>query len=342
MAGRLIRRSAVALLAAALFLAGCAGGGSDDAASENKDGAFPVTIEHKFGSTEITEEPERVVALGYQEQDPILALGVTPVAARYWFGDETDLIFPWAEDEVDGAEPVILNMPDGINFEKIATLEPDLILGVYSGMTARDHELLSQLAPTVAQPDEYIDYGTPWQVHTVTVGKALGREDRARELVADLEARFDEVRAAHPQWEGQTVVVATPGVQAGQFATFASEDPRPRFFATLGFQVPAEIDQLAGDSFYFDISPERVDLLDADLLVWDQLSYLEGGRATIEADPRVQQLDAMQDGRTIFLPPDLEYAFAFNSVLSLPFLLDGVVPMIEAAADGDPATVPAN
>ncbi|MGH3475788.1 MAG: iron-siderophore ABC transporter substrate-binding protein [Pseudonocardiaceae bacterium] len=330
------------LLAAALLAAGCSGDdGSATGSSASGAGSFAVTIEHKFGTTEITEEPERVVSVGYQEHDPILALGITPIAVRYWFGDESDVIFPWAEDEAGGADPEILNMPDGIDFEKIAALQPDLILGVYSGMTARDFELLSQIAPTVAQNDKYIDFGTPWQEHTLTVGKALRREDRARELVADLEARFNEVRAAHPEWEGRSAVVATYG-EDGKFSAFASEDPRARFFTSLGFTVPAEIDQLAGDQFYTEISAERAGLLDADLLVWDQLSYLPGGRATVEANPLVQRLNAMQDGRALFLPEDLEYAFAFNTVLSLAFLLDGIVPMVEAATDGDPATVPAN
>lgn len=333
---------AAGLLAATLLAAGCSGDdGSATGSSASGDGSFAVTIDHKFGTTEITEEPGRVLSLGYQEHDPILALGVTPIAVRYWFGDESDVIFPWAQDEAGGAEPEILNMPDRINFEKIAALKPDLILGVYSGMTARDYELLSQIAPTVAQTDEHIDYGTPWQEHTLAVGKVLGREDRARELVADLEARFDQVRAAHPEWNGRSAIVATYG-EDGKFSAFASEDPRSRFFTSLGFKVPAEIDQLAGDQFYTEISAERVSLLDADLLLWDQLSYLPGGRATVEANPLVGRLDAMQDGRAVFLPEDLEYAFAFNTVLSLPFLLDGVVAMVEAATDGDPATVPAN
>jgi hypothetical protein len=103
-------------------------------------------------------------------------------------------------------------------------------------------------------------------------------------LIAGVEARFDEVRAAHPEWEGRSAVVATYG-EDGQFSAFASEDPRARFFTSLGFQVPAEIDQLAGDQFYTEISRERADLLDADLLVWDQLSYTPGGRATVETNP---------------------------------------------------------
>ncbi|MGH3896784.1 MAG: hypothetical protein ACRDTA_00740 [Pseudonocardiaceae bacterium] len=135
------------------------------------------------------------------------------------------------------------------------------------------------------------------------------------------------------------MVVATYGEDA-EFSAFASEDPRARFFPSLGFQVPAQIDQLAGDQFYTEISQERADLLNADLLVWDQLSYTPGGTATVQANPLVQRLDSMSDGHAVFLTGDLEYAFAFNTVLSLSFLLDGVVPMLEAATDGDPATSP--
>ncbi|MGH8908546.1 MAG: hypothetical protein ACRD0K_19125 [Egibacteraceae bacterium] len=38
-------------------------------------GGFPVTIDHKYGSAEVTAEPSRVVTVGVTEQDPVLALG---------------------------------------------------------------------------------------------------------------------------------------------------------------------------------------------------------------------------------------------------------------------------
>lgn len=254
----------MAAAAAVMFAAAC-GERSPDARAVSAPeggpakGAFPVTIEHKYGSTQITEEPNRVLSLGFQEHDAIFALGVTPIAVRYWFGGKTDVIFPWADDEAAGARPEILEMPyDNLNFEKIASLRPDLILGIYSGMTDRDYETLAKIAPTVAQTGDYVDYGVPWQDMTRTVGRALGRAERADKLVTDLEARFDGVRSQNPAFAGKTVAVATYSGAGQDPGFFASEDPRSRFFTSLGFKVPAALDQIAGDKFFGTVSAERL------------------------------------------------------------------------------------
>jgi len=104
------------------------------------------------------------------------------------------------------------------------------------------------------------------------------------------------------------------------------------FFTSLGFTIEPALDDIAGDEFYGTISAERLDVLDTDLLIWDQLQYVEGGKAAVEADPLVQKLAAMREQRTVFMEGDLENAFAFNSVLSLPFVLDAVLPMLRSAA----------
>lgn len=71
---------------------------------------FPVTIAHKYGSTTIPSEPQRVIALGYTDQDPIIALGVQPVAVRYFFGDPQQAYWPWAAGRQSGTAPTVLNM----------------------------------------------------------------------------------------------------------------------------------------------------------------------------------------------------------------------------------------
>lgn len=318
----------MATLCAATLLTGCAQ--TETAPPREGPGAFPVTIDHRYGSTTIEHEPQRVVTIGFQEHDFVLALGVAPVGARYWYGPEDDVIQPWAEPAADrvGADPTILNM-ESLSIEAVAALRPDLILGLYSGITGDEYERLSRVAPTVAQPAEYVDYGVPWQETTRIIGTALGRADRADRLVGDVEARFAATREANPQFEGRSVVVAAYGSE--NVGVFASQDPRSRFFTELGFRVPQRFDDLARDLFYATLSFEQIPLLDTDLLVWDQTSFTPDGRATIERDPLVRRLAATTEERSIFMEGQTEAAFGWNTVLSLPRALDGIEPLLRRA-----------
>ncbi len=187
-------------------------------------------------------------------------------------------------------------MPYGeLDYEKIAALEPDLVSGVYSGITAEEYERLSQIAPTITQTDDYVDFGMPWQEMTVTVGRAVGRAAQAEQIVADVEARFAAAREQHPEFVGASVAVAS-GPNQGQYSIYASEDARTHVFTLLGFEVPAQIDEITGTSFYATISAEQAELLDRDLLVFHQLQFSEGGREAIASDPLIRQLAAFEQG----------------------------------------------
>jgi iron complex transport system substrate-binding protein len=299
-----------------------------DAAPKPADGVFPVTLKHKFGETTVVAEPKRVIALGYSDQDPILALGVKPIATRYWWGDEQMAAFPWAQDELGDAKPEVLKMQE-LNFEKLAALKPDLIVATYAGIKAEEFETLSKIAPTVAQSGEYLDYGMPWQETTLMIGKALGREAQAQTLVADIEQRFAALREKYPAWAGKSVIIGSPF--EGKFGFMASQDPRSRMFASLGFKVPDAFDKIADGSFYGTVSSERIDLLNTDLIVFHQLQWVKGGRAAIESDALLTRTEPLKEKRVIFLEGELDDAFQFNSVLSLPQVLDKVAPMIAVA-----------
>lgn len=307
------------------------------AAAQDED-VFPITIEHKFGETTITEAPERVVAIGFTDQDPLLALGVVPVAVRYWYGDEEDAIFPWADEAAGDEQPIVLNMDFGaLNYEAILELDPDLITAVYSGITEEEYEALSQIAPTIAQSDEYIDFGMPWQETTLLIGAALGKAEEAEALVSETEAQVIAAREAHPEFEGQSVAVVY-AYSAGSYGFYTAQDPRGRFFADLGFVIPDEFVEIAGDSFYADVSLERVDLLDRDLVVIVGLQFIEGGREEIESDPILQTLKAVEEGRILYVASEVDDALQFNTVLSLPYLLEGLVPEIQTLVGGAEAT----
>ena len=205
------------------------------------------------------------MSIGYNEHDFLLALGVIPVALRDWYGEQPNSVWPWAQDELGGATPEVLPATD-LNFEQIAALEPDLIVGVWSGMTAEDYELLRAIAPTVAQPETYDDYGTPWQEQTRILGAATGRTAEAEAVVADVEGQIVAARKAHPEWEGQTSSVAFV-TEEGPGA-YASQDTRSRFVQDLGFEIPEINDSDDENSFYLQLSAEDITALDVGVLVW--------------------------------------------------------------------------
>lgn len=322
--------------AGGLLVFGAAGCGTGRSGGDASGSAEVRKIQHKYGSTEVSGSPERVVTVGYNEQDPVLALGVEPVGVRDWFGDRPNAVWPWARDELGEAEPEVLASGE-LNFERIAALEPDLILGIFSGMTEDEYETLSEIAPTIAQPEGYVDYGVPWREQTRIIGRALGLEERARGVISDVEARFAEARQSHPEFEGATGAVAFLD-EGGTYNVYGPEDLRGRFMRALGFELPPEISELAGDEFFAGISEERLDLLDVDALVW--IVNSQDAADALRNNPLYGRLDVAKKGRDLFLDVNdpIAGALSFSTVLSLPFALDRLTPMLAAAIDGDTAT----
>jgi iron complex transport system substrate-binding protein len=335
-----IPRAAVAAAAGLLVLLAACGpneSNSDAGAAETGATGFPVSIENKFGTTTITAEPKRVVTVGLVEQDALLALGVVPVATTEWFGDKPGAIWPWAEQKLGGAaKPEVLQDKDGIQFEKIAALNPDLIIALYSGLSAEDYATLSKMAPVVAQPKDTVDYGVSWQTVATTVGMAVGRKAQADKIVADIEALFTKIKKDHPEFAAKDAMMAT--TYEGYWV-YGPQDPRGRLLADMGFTMPAGLGDVTGKEFGANLSKERTDLLDTDVLVW-LLDAYDADKAKVQGDPLYSKLKVNTEGRDIYLVSEEQVgaATSFISVLSLPFLLDKLVPQIAKAVDGNPAT----
>ncbi|MFI6866933.1 ABC transporter substrate-binding protein [Nocardia sp. NPDC050406] len=327
--GRRVLSVVLGLLLAASVLSAC--GSTDSAATGDmpavtpEAGAYPVTVEHRFGATTIEQAPKRIAVVGYADDEYVLAFGAVPVLTRKWFNDQVE---DWKVPYLQGKSQNLVDLGSAaIPVEKVVAAKPDLIIGVNSAMTQQDYDSLSKIAPVIAPRAGYIDYGMPWQDKTRQIGAALGQPAKAEQLIGEVEAKFTAVRAAHPEWAGRTAAVAT--YSNGQPRVFGREDGRSRFFQNLGFRTPTEYDALTGDKFFVDVSLENARLLDQDLLIWDQLSYTAGGRPTITGNPSLAVLAAMRENRAIYLENSVEKAFGWQTILSIPVALDGIVPLIE-------------
>jgi iron complex transport system substrate-binding protein len=320
------------LTALVALSASACGGGEDDAgqsAGPSDGGAFPVTIEHEHGSTTIEAEPERVVTIGYTDQDFVLALGVRPVGVREWIGERPHATWPWARDELGDAKPEVL--PAGeLNIEQVAALRPDVIIGIYAGLKPQEYEQLSRIAPTVPASGKHVPYGTPWQEQTLLTGRALGREAEAEQLVSDVEAQFERAREEHPEFARATALFAYRE-GPGKFGAYASADPRGRFLQALGFQASDRVDELAGDQFWASVSVEQLRLLDEDVIVLIDLVSIAADRDELMREPLFRRLDAVREGRDVYPAEDPAAALSFSSPLSLPLAIDAIVPQLAEA-----------
>jgi iron complex transport system substrate-binding protein len=313
--------AAAAALALAAGLTAC-GDDSEPAAAggETDSGAETITVDHMFGSTEITGVPQRVVTIDLQWTDVMLAMGVEPVGYSVdSFMPESGV--PWQELPADAAP---LALDDGPPIEQIAELQPDLIVGSYSIADEAVYEQLSGIAPTIAGLDA--QQVTPWQDLVRTAGELLGEPDRAEEIIADVDGRVDAVAADLPGLEGKTFSLAQYVVGDSLYVVADEQDGSSVFFQQLGMTMypPVKAEGEATGDTRIVVSTERSDLLQADVLAF----LVNGGDESDLADiPGFDQLP----GTVAVLDYPTIVGLNTPSPLSLPYSLEQLRPYLEEA-----------
>ncbi|SNT53097.1 iron-siderophore ABC transporter substrate-binding protein [Rhodococcoides kyotonense] len=329
---------AAAAAAAAVVLSACSSSSDDSAAqtTSSGDGVFPVTVEHAFGETTVESEPKRVVVAGYTEQDTVLALGVKPVAVTEWYGEQPYATWPWAQDALGDATPEVLSADDGFQYERIAALNPDLIIATNAGLDQDSYTKLSELAPTIAQSGDFTEYFEPWDVQARNIGKALGKEAEVEEQIDAIADKFAAARSENPEFDGTKAIFLQNAFYDG--AAIAYQNGLSTDFLTdLGFVVPSEIDQYATDGGgQANIPLENLSVLNAaDVLLWG--TETPEDRTTLEQEPVYQNLDAVKENKLVFTDGVTAGAIYFTSLLSLPYVIDNLTPAFASTLAGDGA-----
>ena len=297
--------------------------------------ADPLTLPHAFGETRLDPEAvERIVSVGYHEQDFLYALGLAPVGVHEWFGNQPYATWPWAEAarKAAGAEPEVQKGFE-IDVEWVWSLEPDLIIASFAPMDAQLYAQLSEIAPVIGPPAGFPAWGATWEEELRLIARATGRDRQATEVIAALGAQIAQAKQDYPEFAGTSGTMAH--FAEGQVIGYRRSDGANRLLASLGIETPAEFDSLTRPGGNFPVSPERMDIFDLDVLIWlvDPAS-----RATITALPSWRNTRAAREGRAIWADEQLMGAMSFQSPLSISWGLTHLLPQIAVALDGDPAT----
>ncbi|MEM7271826.1 MAG: ABC transporter substrate-binding protein [Actinomycetota bacterium] len=288
--------------------------GQDDAG-----GTYPVTIEHDLGSTTVEATPTRVVSITDQgELAALLALDVMPIAYGQRIPGEVDYLAAEGLYE-SGAEVIDANVE--INFEQLAGLEPDLIVGQIGFITPENIATFEAIAPTI--PIGFDD----WREGLRDVGAAIDDTEAAEAKIAELDALIEAFPERVPFVEGRSVSVALgfPGFGIYQLT---NQSVLGELLAAAG-AVPLPDPTSDQDPSGNQLSLEQISLIDGEgLILLDFEGASAGGGADAQAfwneQPLFPTLPSVEAERFTYWSGGEAAASNFINALTIPVLLDAL------------------
>lgn len=273
---------------------------SGAASPQASSNAFPVEITSALGTATIAEAPKRVATWGWGSTEAAISVGVYPVAVaeQSWTVGAGNLL-PWVEaayDEAGVEKPAVLTDADGgatFPYEELIAADPDLIVAPYSGLTQEQFDTLSDIAPVVAYPEA--PWTTGWQDTITITAEALGRSAEGAKVLSGIDDSLATMKAAHPEFEGKTVAGIWDG--DGSVSVYTGADPRIGILTELGLKVAPSVSELdtSNGGFYYELSYEQLDKLDADILIAYHAN--EQDAKAFLTKPALQAIPAVKAGR---------------------------------------------
>ncbi|PRB71652.1 ABC transporter substrate-binding protein [Arthrobacter sp. MYb213] len=342
---KITRRAGLLAATSAILALGLSACGStsstDPKSSASADSSFtPVSIKNIYGETQITEKPEKVATISWANADAVLALGTVPVGMDIdAYGQNANNSTDWKDAKLKelgaplGSEnaPVQYKIGDDLDYTGIAASKPDVIFAPYSGLTKDQYEKLQEIAPVVGPIKP--NYTTSWEETTEAAGQMLGKADEAKTLVKEIEGELAQVGEDNKALKDTTFIAAD--LSAPDTAYVYSEgDTRPRFLSALGMTQADYVQKNAEkDTFFFTVSPEKVNEWDSDIVF---ASALAGNSVDdiVKSQPLYGQIPAVKN-KAVALPGDDQATLAISaaSPLSIEWALEHVVPKIVTAAE---------
>lgn len=302
------------------LVAACSTPAEDDSPSSSSP-YTAVTIPHEYGTTTINKRPIRVVSLNSSWTDTLAALGV-PITAEFkergYAGPGNT--FAWTPKHASDIK--VVGSISTLGVSELAAYKPDLILAGYLG-DRKAYERLSSVAPTipVMRTGATVD---SWEDIATTTGKIFEKQSAAEKLVSTTNADIARFKADHPTAVGKTFTFAQFGPTGQIGAINSTKDSAAGLLAQLGFVLnPALAAEQTGRATRALISPERVDLLNSDLLV----AWSLGTDSVYQRVPGWDNLKAVRDNTVVYLTNDNAPAFGVPSAPSVTYVIGLLEPV---------------
>ncbi|MDI9932681.1 iron-siderophore ABC transporter substrate-binding protein [Rhodococcus sp. IEGM 1354] len=240
---------AITALAVTAGATACSSGDTSDGSA----GEATRTVETVRGSIDVPDNPLRVVTLEPVELDTTVALGIVPVGTAVL--SETAGVPAYLGTEA--ADIATVGTVAEPTIEDIAAAQPDLILGTET-RHAQYYDQLSAIAPTVFIASQ----SDPWRESVRFVGRVLGKEAKAEELLTAYDDRCADIAEKHDT-AGKTAQLIRP--RSGELTLYGPSSFAGSTLECAGFTTPPRPEW--ADEISVDLSPELAAQAAADLIV---------------------------------------------------------------------------
>lgn len=290
------------LTVVALAATGC-GGQQSTAGDQSKR-----TVASANGPVSIPAKPKRVVVLWKPTLAAAVALGVKPVGTVADPKSKTADLMPYlpANYPIEALSVISNTAADDINIERIAKLQPDLIIGAATanGKQTGIRETLSKIAPVVLLPWAG---NSSWRKHFTDVAAVLnasgaGVLDTYQQQVAKAKAALGN-RAQKP-----VSLVRVQGTSEFRIETPLSFPGS--VVADVGIPRPAAQQQPDKGKDFRTTGPEQLDLVDGDTIFVLANTSQGGTVAAITSSPLWTGLAGVRAHRVFSV--DFDYWNAAN------------------------------
>lgn len=193
---------------------------SDPEETDETEAGWPRTIVDALGKQiTLEKKPERIALLDFGYIEIVLTLGITPIAST--FAERSVNGFGTLKGYANAAQIEELGENKAPNLEKLAELEPDLILYTAEArnLDMELYEAVSPIAPVVT-----FDI-SDWKEQLRAFAEVLGEEETADNYISDVEALITASKEKLAGAGDQTVAILFErSSDVGNFVVIASEE----------------------------------------------------------------------------------------------------------------------
>jgi serine/threonine-protein kinase len=218
----------IAAVVTGVLVTGGGDGGQPDYKSQ--------TFTHAHGTTDMTAAPTAVAALGPGDGDAVLSLGLQPVA----IGTTSGALPSWEKAAITGTPKILSGL---IDTAAVAAAKPDVIIAT-GDVDDTTYGKLASIAPTITRP---ADAATPWtwQDQLTWIGKIVGRDAEAKELVDSVRSQADDVKNQNPSFNGKSVAALT--VSDGGVGEILRPSNTATFLESVGLRYDNDLERTPAD-----------------------------------------------------------------------------------------------